>query len=343
VRRVRQAAGTRRAYIVAENEPQQTRIVRSPSDGGYGVDALWNDDFHHTAVVALTRRREAYYTDYKGSPQEFISCAKYGYLYQGQWYHWQNQRRGEPGLDLPPYAFVAYLENHDQLANSPTGDRLHAVASPARLRALTALTLLGPATPMLFQGQEFAASSPFLYFSNQAAELSDSIREGRREFLAQFPSLTDPEVVAALPSPVDESTFDRSTIDPGERERHVAAYALHRDLLHLRRTDPVIRRAGRQRPDGAVLASEAFLLRYRGGPDGDRMLLVNLGCDLDLVPLPEPLLAPPSGSRWTVQWSSMSVRYGGFGMPPLRLHSRLLVPGESAVLLRSEYGPIEAD
>ncbi len=338
VRRARAAAGGRRLFIVAENEPQDTAIVRRD-----GVDALWNDDYHHTATVALTGKREAYYLDYKGSPQEFISCAKYGYLYQGQWYLWQKQRRGTPALDLPPYTFVAFLENHDQIANTAFGRRLHQSASPSRLRAITAFTLLGPSTPLLFQGQEFAASAPFLYFADHKAELRGPVAAGRREFLSQFPSVTDPEVLSALPPPMEEDTFTRSKLDLTERDRHGEWYALHRDLLSLRRTDAVIRRAGRHRPDGAIIASEAFVLRYQGGAEGDRLLIVNLGCDLDVRPVPEPLLAPPADSRWTLLWSSESPRYGGNGTAPLRPHSHLHIPGESAVLLRSEPGHIDDD
>lgn len=335
VRRVREAGGARRTYVVAENEPQQPRIVRPYAKEGYGADALWNDDLHHTSVVALTGVREAYYTDYKGAPQEFISAAKYGYLYQGQWYQWQKKPRGEPDLDLPGHAFVAYLENHDQVANTPFGRRLHELTSPARLRALTALALLGPATPMLFQGQEFASSAPFLYFADHKPELNQSIRTGRREFLAQFPSLTDPELVAALPSPVEAETFERCKLDLRERERNQSAYALHRDLLAIRKNDPVMRRVGTARPDGAVLSASAFVLRFRGGADGDRVLIVNLGCDLDLLPIPEPLLAPPAHCEWVLQWSSASVRYGGQGRAPLP-DDHLHVPGDTAILLRSE-------
>ena len=340
IRRARSAAGARAIYVIAENEPQDTALVRSADEGGLGGDALWNDDYHHTAAVALTGKREAYYLDYRGSAQEFISCAKYGYLYQGQWYQWQKQRRGTPALDVPPQAFVSYLENHDQVANSAFGRRLHQIASPARLRALTALTLLGPATPLLFQGQEFASSAPFLYFADHTAELRGPVSDGRREFLTQFPSVADPEVRAALPSPVDASTFERCKLDLTERERHADWYALHRDLIALRRRDPVLLRAGGTRLDGAVLASEAFLLRMQGGADGDRLLIVNLGCDLDLRPMPEPLLAPPSGTHWVVHWSSEAPRYGGAGTPPVRPHSRMHIPGEAAILLRSEPGAI---
>jgi maltooligosyltrehalose trehalohydrolase len=334
VRRAREAAGGRSIYIVAENEPQNTELLGA----GYGVDALWNDDYHHSAIVALTGKREAYYSDYAGSAQEFISCAKYGYLYQGQWYGWQKQRRGAPALDAPPHAFVAYLENHDQVANTPFGRRLNQVASPARLRAMTALTLLGPATPMLFQGQEFASSAPFLYFADHKEELSEPVAVGRKAFLLQFPSIADPEIVAALPRPSDVRTFERSKLDASERERHHEWYELHRDLITLRRNDPVILRAAHHRPDGAVIASDAFVLRYFGGSDGDRLLIVNLGSTLDLSPMPEPLLAPPPASRWRVDWSSESPRYGGNGTPPLRPHARMHIAGESAVLLRSEPG-----
>src|SRR5439155_4405586 len=111
-RAARQAAGDRSIYLVCENEPQHTLIVRPQEQGGYGMDALWNDDFHHCAIVKLTGQNEAYFEDYLGSPQELISAAKFGCLYQGQRYKWQKQRRGTPTFDLPPTAFVNFIENH---------------------------------------------------------------------------------------------------------------------------------------------------------------------------------------------------------------------------------------
>src|SRR6059058_5037447 len=163
-RRAREAAGDRSIVLIAENEPQDTRLVRPIEAGGCGLDALWNDDFHHSAMVALTRRREAYYTDYRGTAQELISAVKRGFLYQGQRHKWQSQPRGTPVTTQPASAFVCFLQNHDQVANSLRGDRLHAVTSPGRYRALTAVLLLAPGTPLLFMGQEFWASSPFLFF-----------------------------------------------------------------------------------------------------------------------------------------------------------------------------------
>ena len=129
-RRVREAAGDRATLIVAEHEPQETRLVEPAKSGGCGLDAVWNDDFHHAAHVALTGRNEAYYRDYLGRPQELISALRWGYLYQGQWYRWQKHPRGTPGLDLAADHFVLYLDNHDQVANSLDGARIAALTSP---------------------------------------------------------------------------------------------------------------------------------------------------------------------------------------------------------------------
>ncbi|HSK10385.1 MAG TPA: malto-oligosyltrehalose trehalohydrolase [Vicinamibacterales bacterium] len=339
--RVRAAAGSRSVLLVAENEPQVTRLVRPTGEDGYGLDALWNDDYHHSALVALTGRNEAYYTDHLGAPQEFISAAKHGYLYQGQRYAWQDKGRGTPAWGLPPAAFVAFLENHDQVANSGRGRRAHQLGSPGRLRALTALTLLGPGTPMLFQGQEFGSSRPFLFFADHRAGLAGRVRKGRREFLAQFPSLAGEQVQRNLADPSDPETFERCRLDFSDRDRHAGLYAMHRDLLALRRTDPAFRAQRRGGADGAVLGPHAFVLRFLApdGHDGDRLLLVNLGRDLTLRVAPEPLLAPPAGLRWEILWSSEDPRYDGGGTAPLLNAGRLHMPGEAAVVLAA--GPPE--
>ena len=333
-RRVRAAAGRRAILLVAENEPQDTRLVRPRAAGGYGLDALWNDDFHHTAVVALTGMNAAYYSDYLGRPQEFVSAMKWGYLYQGQRYRWQKKRRGTPTSGLPPATFVTFIQNHDQVANSSRGHRGHRLTSPGRYKAITAVMLLGPGTPMLFQGQEFAALAPFLYFADHKPELARQVRQGRADFLRQFPALATPEIQAELPDPADIATFEKSKLDLSDRERNAEAYALHQDLLKLRRDDPVFaaQRAGGL--DGAVLALEAFVIRYFGGEHGDRLLLVNLARELSIDPAPEPLLAPPGGARWKMQWSSEDPRYGGLGTPPIESDAGWHLPGESAIVMR---------
>jgi 1,4-alpha-glucan branching enzyme len=256
-------------------------------------------------------------------------------IYQGQRYRWQKKRRGTPTFGLPPATFVTFIQNHDQIANSARGHRRHLLTSPGRYKAVTALMLLGPGTPMLFQGQEFGASAPFLYFADHKPELARLVRRGRADFLHQFPALAAPEMQAQLPDPADIATFAKSKLDLSERERHTEVYALHADLLTIRREDTVF---AAQRPgglDGAVLALEAFVIRYFGGDAGDRLLLVNLARELSIDPAPEPLLAPPTGARWTVQWSSENPRYGGVGTPPIETDDGWHLPGESAIVMRS--------
>lgn len=332
-REVRAAAGDRSSVLVAENEPQQTHLVRAPERGGYGLDGLWNDDFHHSAVVALTGKSEAYYSDYRGSPQEMVSAVKYGYLFQGQRYKWQRARRGTPALDLPPQAFVAFIENHDQVANSAAGLRLHQLTSPGRYRAMTALLLLAPSTPMLFQGQEFSASPPFLYFADHQGELGQQVRQGRAQFLAQFASIATADMIPRLADPTALDTFERCKLDFAERHGHESIYVMHRDLIRLRRTDPVFARPRPRGVDGAVLGPEAFMLRFFGEGD-ERLLLVNFGADLALNPAPEPLLAPPLGAAWHLLWSSDDARYGGTGVPPLETRNNWRIPGHAAVVLQ---------
>jgi maltooligosyltrehalose trehalohydrolase len=204
---------------------------------------------------------------------------------------------------------------------------------------MTAYSLLMPGIPMLFQGQEFGASTPFFYFADHETELALAVRSGRGAFLAQFPSLASGEMQAALTDPGNIETFRRSVLDHGERQRHAATYALHRDLLALRREDPVLR----QRPgriDGAVLADEAWMLRFfdRGGRD--RLLIVNLGGDVVLDPAPEPLLAPVEGHSWRLLWSSEASRYGGAGIVPLDPEGICRIPGHAAIILAPDGGDL---
>ena len=197
---------------------------------------------------------------------------------------------------------------------------------------MTAYFLLMPGIPMLFQGQEFGASTPFFYFADYESDLAGAVRDGRRAFLAQFPSLASAEMQALLTDPGDIATFRRSKIDHGERQRNAAIYALHRDLLALRREDPVLG----QRPyrvDGAVLSDESWVLRYFDQSGADLLLIVNLGGDVVLDPAPEPLLAPVEGYGWRLLWSSEAPRYGGGGITALDPEGIWRLPGQAAMVL----------
>jgi maltooligosyltrehalose trehalohydrolase len=333
--RAREAGTPRNIILTAENEKQDVRLITPVTKGGFGLDAMWNDDFHHTAMVALTGRREAYYTDYRGTAQELISVVKRGFLYQGQRYKWQNQVRGTPVTTEPASAFVCFLQNHDQVANSLRGGRLHALTSPGRYRALTAVLLLAPGTPLLFMGQEFWASSPFLFFTDHG-DLADTVYQGRKKFLSQFPSIASLEAQRQVPHPNLVSTFEASKVDLSERTTHAGIYLFHQDLLRIRREDPVIAAQSRERLEGATFGRDAFVLRFFGQDGDDRLLVVNLGAGFDYDPAPEPLLASPTGRPWQLLWSSDAPRYGGAGIVNPCREEGWKLPGESAVLFSVE-------
>jgi maltooligosyltrehalose trehalohydrolase len=334
-RAARQASGTRSVILIAENDLQEGKMVRPRSEGGDDLDGMWNDDFHHSAVVALTGRQEAYYSDYLGASQEFISAAKYGFLYQGEALSWRKVLRGSPAFGLAPEVFVCFIENHDQIANTGQGERLRFQTSPGRYRAMTALLLLGPWTLLLFQGQEFGASSPFMFFADIGdASVRDAIRKGRAEWLAPFLSLTEQEALITLPAPDDPEVFARCKLDFGEREKNRELYNLHIDLLKLRREDSRFHQQSSGGIDGAVLGPTSFVLRYFSKESDDRLLVTNFGKSETLKPASEPLLAPPPGCRWETFWRSDSPRYGGAGPVAVATREQWTLPAESTVALR---------
>ena len=189
---------------------------------------------------------------------------------------------------------------------------------------MLAFLLLGPGTPMLFQGEEFAASSPFLFFADHNPELAALVREGRRRFLSQFPSLASPET--SLPDPGDRASFEKSKLDHAERTRggHVETHRMIRDLLALRREDPVIRLQGSRGLDGQVLSPGAFVIRYFGPSSNDRLLIVNFGAGFEWI--------PSRDQDWAVQWSSEKPEYGGGGVSEIA--GKWTIPGEAALVLR---------
>jgi maltooligosyltrehalose trehalohydrolase len=335
-RAAHEAAQPRSIVVISENEPQHAQQLLPPERGGFGLDAMWNDDFHHAAKVALTGTRDGYFGDYTGRAQEFLSCVRRGFLYQGQWYPWQKQARGQVAAGLPACSSIVFLQNHDQVGNTFHGDRVHGNAAPGRYRALMALTLLGPQTPMLFMGQEFAASTPFMFFADHNAELAALVHKGRREFLSQFRAYADEATQQLVPAPHEESTFMSSKLDWRETEDRADALAFHRDLIQLRACDPVISQQDGTKLDGATLSEQAFVLRWFDAEHGDRLLIVNLDRELPLTPPSEPLLAPSVGSNWQLLWSSEDPRYGGHGVtPPVadNGHGEWRLPAQSAVLL----------
>jgi maltooligosyltrehalose trehalohydrolase len=335
-RAAREAAGARPVFLAGECESQDSRLLRRTGVHGDGLDAIWNEDWHHAAVVRLTGRRQAYFSDYQGSAPEFASMARHGFLYQGQWYSWQKHARGGYALGLPSACFVNFLENHDQVANTGPGDRLGQSVAASEWRAMTALLLLGPGLPLLFQGQEFGSSQPFAYFADHEAELAAAVEKGRLEFLAQFPNLAAAEMTGRIPSPADIQTFTDSKLLDEERMADSGLWRLHRDLIALRREDPVISNIGTEsvRIETSAPIRDIVLLRYLAA-DAHRLLIVNLGDDV-VLPMNDPLLAPLRGAAWTHLWSSEHPDYEGNGVIRFLDANPWRISGHSTSLLGCE-------
>jgi maltooligosyltrehalose trehalohydrolase len=320
--------------LLAEHEPQHARLIRTALDSGYGLDGIYHEDFHHSIRVALTGAREAYFSDYTGASDEWLAAALSGFLFQGQYYPWQSAPRGAPALDRPAWQFICFLENHDQVANSPTGRRLIDLTHPSWWRAMSALLVLGPWTPLIFQGQESGSSRPFRYFCDHTAKLQTAVLEGRRLFLSQFGRMTaNPANTVSLEA-LGRDGFEASRLIHEAESRRAMVSRLYRDLLALRKGDPSLGNHS-TRLTGATLGDRAMLLRYLGNTrDADRLLVVNLGADMNLASLAQPLVAPPAGHHWSVMWCSEDPQYGGSGAAASAPPARLIATGHAATIFQ---------
>jgi maltooligosyltrehalose trehalohydrolase len=224
--------------LIAEDNRNDPRPVRSPEAGGFGLDAQWSDDFHHALHTLLTGEEKGYYADY-GAWEHLAQALKRVFVYRGQSYSPARGRHyGRPVIGLPGYRFVGCVQNHDQIGNRAQGGRLGALVNTAQLKVAAALLLTGPQIPLLFQGEEWAASSPFLYFTDhQDPKLAEAVRTGRRKEFAAFG--WDPE---EIPDPQAEETFQQSKLDWHEREQgaHAGLLNWYRRLIALRRDTPAL-------------------------------------------------------------------------------------------------------
>ena len=222
-------AADRHIHLVLENDRNEARYLRYTDDGKpRHYNAQWNDDFHHAFHVLLTGEKDGYYSDYADPVTRHLGrCLAEGFAYQGEPSPFRDGKpRGEPSAELPPAAFVTFLQNHDQIGNRALGERLGALTRPERLRAATVAWLLAPARPMLFMGEEFAASSPFLFFCDFGPELAQAVTNGRRREFARFEQFSSREMQERIPDPNHPDTFERSRLDwqslEGSRTRDVA-------------------------------------------------------------------------------------------------------------------------
>jgi maltooligosyltrehalose trehalohydrolase len=270
---LRQAAADRPVVLVAEDDRNLAAIVKPVDEGGWGFDAVWADDFHHQVRRLTAGDRDGYFADYSGTTADLATTIRRGWFFCGQPSAYQSRPRGSDPTGIPVERMVVCLQNHDQVGNRAFGDRLNRQIDGAVYRALAALLLVAPETPLLFMGQEWAASTPFLYFTDHHAGLGDLVRDGRRAEFARFSAFADPAARAQIPDPQATATFLASRLRWEERDRspHAGVLALYRALLHLRRSEPALAAGGAF--DVAAAGPDAIVLERRAA-SGETMRLV---------------------------------------------------------------------
>jgi maltooligosyltrehalose trehalohydrolase len=253
----------RQVHLVLEHDGNEAQHLR------HGFDAQWNDDAHHVMHVLLTGEGDGYYADYITDPAAKLGrCLAEGFVYQGEPSRYRKgARRGTPSGDLPPTAFVFFLQNHDQIGNRPFGDRLTTLADPQALKAATALQLLSPQIPLVFMGEELASRAPFQFFTDFQGDLAAAVRDGRRREFESFGGFAHRDI----PDPNAADTFERS------RAPHSGDDGFYRHLLQLRHSLIVPRLRGTRPVTAVVLGEAAVLARWRMGDGAALAIATNLG------------------------------------------------------------------
>jgi maltooligosyltrehalose trehalohydrolase len=310
--------------VIAEDERNDARIIRSARRGGWGLDALWADDLHHHLRSRLAGDKDGYYADYSGTAQDIAATLNRGWFYSGQRSRIFGQARGSDPGGLPKNRFVVCLQNHDQIGYRAFGERIHLQIEPAAHRAAAALLLGAPETPLLFMGQEWAASTPFLYFTDHSPALGRLITLGRREEFKRFAHFSSPAVRRRIPDPQSPATFSSSRLLWSERTKpgHRQTWRWYRSLLRLRRSEPALH-------GGAP---------GRAAPSGDEALWLRRGPFLLVVRLAgKGAVSFPAG-RWTQRLCSEEKRFALDPRPPILSRRSLFFHRPGAVLFHRGEG-----
>jgi maltooligosyltrehalose trehalohydrolase len=282
---IRAALPDRHVHLVLENEGNDAERLRADA-----FDAQWNDDFHNVLHVLLTGETSAYYQDFADRPAERLArCLADGFIYQGEGSpNHDGAPRGKPSAHLAPTRFVSFLQNHDQIGNRAMGERLTVLADPDKLRAATALLLLGPQIPLIFMGDDTGSDTPFLFFTDFHDQLADAVREGRRREFAKFDAFADPAARERIPDPNAPATFAQSRPAPGPHAHHW--HPLYRTLLDLRAREIVPRLAGAVSIAAEAIGAAAVVARWRMGDGTTLTIMLDLGDEA--VAWPEPAEPP---------------------------------------------------
>jgi len=296
-------------HVIAESNLNDPRVIEPAAVGGFGLDAQWNDDFHHALHTALTGERDGYYQDFSGV-EHLAAAWREGFVYAGQRSLFRRRRHGRSSRHCEGSQFVVFAQNHDQVGNRALGERLSALVSLEALKVATASVLLSPCLPLLFMGEEYGETTPFLYFTNHGDPgLAEAVRRGRREEFAAFGAFV---AHAEVPDPQDPATFERSRIHPGvpADPRRAAMLRWHQGLIALRKAVPALGsgRSGRHGCRVWAYEAESVIVVHRW-VKGERDALILLGFNREPAVL---TLNEPAG-QWRLGLDGVAEEFGGTG------------------------------
>ncbi len=305
----------RHAHLIAEDERNLAALVRRPEAGGMGLDGVWADDFHHEMHRLLTGEGEGYYGDYSGRVEDIAASINQGWVYTGQRSACTGRAKGSDPRGVDRQRFVFCLQNHDQVGNRALGERLTHLADLPSCRAAAAVLLMAPETPLIFMGEEWAASTPFQYFTDHHDELGTHVTEGRRREFARFPAFSDPDARRRIPDPQDERTFDTSRLrwDEVTSEPHASMLRLYRALLAARGRDPRLVDGESSRPPAARALDADTIAVTRNNGNGDVLLVARFRAGGRVeVPIPSDSAShAPAERAGPSTRASGSLRAGG--------------------------------
>jgi maltooligosyltrehalose trehalohydrolase len=316
----------RRIYLIPESALNDSRLIRSPDLGGYGLDAQWNDDFHHALHTLLTDEKSGYYQDF-GEFQHLIKAFREGFVYSGQYSNYRRRRHGNSSREIPAHRFVVFAQNHDQVGNRMLGDRLGESVSFEGLKLAAATVLFSPFLPLLFMGEEYGETAPFPYFiSHSDSGLIEAVRQGRREEFAAFGWSQEP------PDAQAEATFLRAKLNHERRNggKHRALYEFYRELIRLRKETPALAHLNKDAME--VLSKEEPVLTVRRWTSLDEVVAV---FHFGKIPA-SAVLALPKGC-WRKKLDSTDIQWQGPGssVPSFLTSSGevvLTIPAETCLL-----------
>lgn len=293
----------RLVYVIPESDQNDVRVINPVENGGYGLDAQWNDDFHHCLHTLLTGERMGYYEDF-GKTEHMVKALREGFVYSGQYSKFRKRRHGNSSRDRPPHQFVVFSQNHDQVGNRMLGERLSSLVSFEQLKLAAGVTLLSPYVPLLFMGEEFGETAPFLYFvSHTDAGLVQAVRKGRKEEFAHF------GWEGEVPDPAAEATFLNSKIDLERRhyDRHQTLLGFYKSLLRLRKETAPLYNLSKTHMEVRAFEAEKMLFVRRWYGEDEVFSLYNFSEDQRTTPF------PLTKKMWEKALDSSEIRWGGTG------------------------------